>query len=619
MQNIKSENGITLLILVVTVIVLILISVPVIMNTTEVIDLQRYTYFKGDIDRLRESINVIYKDDNSINTIGPKYTGDLGFLSLMQNGEIVKNPNDGEDYYVIDLKELNSHIEYPIELKYGSGNKIEDYSKLDINQGKNTTDINVVQYEYQGKDTYIINAQSKTIYYTDGIEYKSNKYYRLPEDFTELSDVFIVSYDANGGMNAPKMQVVEAFENPSITLGNAPTRYGYIFKGWKVEDDETLYQPGENYTLNRNVTFIAQWEKDLIWKVWTSSNIVELNLIEADLNLIIQNNNEDLINDSAINYEISIQDDSNCPFEVTINGTIINGQKYTGNLPKSENQTSQTLPIHIKKKDGHPITSNETLTLIIKGKTDNRQKDEIINIGVEQYNIIDYSGNNIHAKLINGAKIVKDEDGYCISFDGIDDYAQIAPITLDHTWQYGFGIETKVKYEAFNSFSPILMLGDGPDKTEGQRRAILLQNDGTTAKARMFVDCFKEQWPSYYREYRSSSENAVFELNKITDLKYKVWTKSSTGEYNSSIYKSNVKQSSSSGILTNRLAAYINKNARNINYIGKSYWEGDGYFKGKIYNLKLYLQNGDVSASQEQDDAVNNREGTLVFKYDLNR
>ena len=117
MQKIKNEKGITLIVLVITLIVLVLISIPVIINTTDVTQLQRFVYLKNDIDKLREAIRTAYVDDLSITTIGPKYTGDMSFLEATQNGQDVKNPNDDNNYYVISIKELNTHINAQIELR----------------------------------------------------------------------------------------------------------------------------------------------------------------------------------------------------------------------------------------------------------------------------------------------------------------------------------------------------------------------------------------------------------------------------------------------------------------------------------------------------------------------
>lgn len=246
MQKNKNEKGVTLIILVITIIILILVSVPVVVNTKDLMELQKYTYFKQDIDKLREAIRTTYIDEMSINDIGPKYTGDLSFLNTMQNGTMVKNPNDDENYYVISLKELNSHINAQIDLKYGEGNKKENYGGT----------------EYQGKDTYIINAKTRTIYYNDGIDYKDVIYYRLPEEFSEISDVFVVTYDANGGDSTPNMQTAETTGSTVIKIRDAITRPGYIFKGWKEMNSDKIFQPGEEYTVSQSIKLVAQWEED---------------------------------------------------------------------------------------------------------------------------------------------------------------------------------------------------------------------------------------------------------------------------------------------------------------------------------------------------------------------
>lgn len=252
MQKIKLENekGITLLILVVTIVVLILISVPIVVNTTELSELQDYTDFKADIDKLRESVETTYTDTAlDITQIGPKYTGSLDFLNGSQNGKTVKNPNDNVNYYVINLRELNSHIGAQIDLINGEGNKLNNF-------------VAGVSSTYNGTDAYIINEQSRTIYYTDGVEYKGEKYYRLPEDFTEQSSLYAVQYDVNGGTNAPNMQTVPTTGSEKIQVGAAPTRAGYTFKGWKDSKTGTIYQPNAQYTVTGNVTFIAEWQKN---------------------------------------------------------------------------------------------------------------------------------------------------------------------------------------------------------------------------------------------------------------------------------------------------------------------------------------------------------------------
>ncbi len=245
MQKIKSEKGVTLVVLMITVIILLLISVPIIVNTTDVQELQRYSYFKSDIDKLREAIETAYMDSSDIMTIGPRYVGDESFLDGMQGNQEIRNPNDNAYYYVISLKNLNSYTDSQISLRYGSGNKQETYDNN----------------EYNGSDVYIINANSKTIYYTPGIEYKGTKYYRLPEKFTKQEAAIVVSYDANGGEDAPIMRTYEN-SGTTIIIGDAPKRNGYNFLGYLDEYNNIIYQPGDEYTVTETVTFIAQWEED---------------------------------------------------------------------------------------------------------------------------------------------------------------------------------------------------------------------------------------------------------------------------------------------------------------------------------------------------------------------
>lgn len=245
MQKIKKENGVTLLILVITVVILALISIPIIVNTTDVSELQKYTYFKSDIDKLRETIETTYADMDDLSTIGPIYTGDYSFLDKVQGNDQVLNPNDGNIYYVISLSNLNSYINAQVSLKYGSGNKKENYNNN----------------EYSGSDAYIINEQSKTIYYTSGVEYKGITYYRLPESFTGQPQILVISYDANGGKNAPEMETIDT-TGKSIIIGDAPEKEGYTFKGYLDKNTNVIYQPGDVYTVTESITFVAQWEKN---------------------------------------------------------------------------------------------------------------------------------------------------------------------------------------------------------------------------------------------------------------------------------------------------------------------------------------------------------------------
>lgn len=171
MQKLKNENGITLIVLVIIVIVLSLISIPVVINTTNITQFNKYSRFKEDIDNLRESVSVAFFD-KEIKDIGPKYNGSVDFLKGMQNDQNVKNPNDNENYYVININEVNLYL---------------TVNMTDLNNGSGNYGISEDEIAYTGTDdVYIINEQSRTIYYVKGVQYNGYTYYRLSEKLSEI-------------------------------------------------------------------------------------------------------------------------------------------------------------------------------------------------------------------------------------------------------------------------------------------------------------------------------------------------------------------------------------------------------------------------------------------------
>ena len=72
---------------------------------------------------------------------------------------------------------------------------------------------------------------------------------------------YSITYDANGGENAPTAQTKTHFED--LTLSNEiPTREGYDFLGWATDAEamEAEYQPGSNYIAEGNAMLYAVWQ-----------------------------------------------------------------------------------------------------------------------------------------------------------------------------------------------------------------------------------------------------------------------------------------------------------------------------------------------------------------------
>lgn len=82
--------------------------------------------------------------------------------------------------------------------------------------------------------------------------------------YVTLLGEYTVSYNANGGVGGPDPQT-KYMESSLILSSTRPVQTGYTFKGWSTSSTVTsaMYQPGENYTDNRNITLYAVWEQDL--------------------------------------------------------------------------------------------------------------------------------------------------------------------------------------------------------------------------------------------------------------------------------------------------------------------------------------------------------------------
>lgn len=95
--------------------------------------------------------------------------------------------------------------------------------------------------------------------------YKSGDLYTTDSDITLYAiwkNTYTVTYNANGGSNAPSNQT--KIEDESLLLtSSSPTRSDYSFKGWATSSSSTTiaYKSGDYYEENRNIILYAVWKK----------------------------------------------------------------------------------------------------------------------------------------------------------------------------------------------------------------------------------------------------------------------------------------------------------------------------------------------------------------------
>lgn len=95
--------------------------------------------------------------------------------------------------------------------------------------------------------------------YSPGGTYSTNASVTLYAIWTPI--IYTISYNANGGYNAPNSQTKTYGVNLTLTTA-VPTRTGYTFKGWATSASSTTvaYNPGSVYTANASATLYAVWQ-----------------------------------------------------------------------------------------------------------------------------------------------------------------------------------------------------------------------------------------------------------------------------------------------------------------------------------------------------------------------
>ena len=163
---VKSERGITLIALVITIIIMIILTFTITVNVSQLEEQRTKSNFENDINSLTEEVSQYYARTKTIPIIN-KYTN-----TVMLTG--IKNVNDNNNYYVLDIKQLDVSL-----------NNGKDYkTALSRNRDESISDL---------VDIYIINEQSHTIYYPKGANYNGSIHYTNRETYNRIDSVTHIS------------------------------------------------------------------------------------------------------------------------------------------------------------------------------------------------------------------------------------------------------------------------------------------------------------------------------------------------------------------------------------------------------------------------------------------
>lgn len=185
------------------------------------------------------------------------------------------------------------------------------------------------------------------------------------------------------------------------------------------------------------------------------------------------------------------------------------------------------------------------------------------------------NGNPLNLTLYNGCEIKKDnEDDYYLSFDGVDDYAQLDVLPATINWADGITIEFTAKWDALNNYSRIFDFGNGANKAN-----IALANYAQSNKL-VFLARYENSETMLF-------QNHTVDVGLSNKANYKIVITKNGNDYDFNYYLNN------ESINTTTLSGDLINIERRLNYLGKSHWpEYDGYFNGRIYKLKIDQADG---------------------------
>ncbi len=127
----------------------------------------------------------------------------------------------------------------------------------------NLTSIQILNSSCKINDTEDTISETATIYGYENstAQAYAKKYKRTFKALAGQTNTYMISYNANGGKNAPAAQAKK--KGVTLTLSKTkPTRKGYTFVGWATSKSSTKvsYKSGASFKSDKNTTLYAVWQ-----------------------------------------------------------------------------------------------------------------------------------------------------------------------------------------------------------------------------------------------------------------------------------------------------------------------------------------------------------------------
>ena len=230
----KNNKGVTMITLIVTILVISIIAGVTIYQSVENIKARKIDLLYADLELLEDKVNTYYLNNGGL-PIKEEFKGS-------ENFKTVKNVNDNDVYYVIDISSLDG---------------------VSLN----------MKLDFTGDDVYIMNEQSHTVYYPKGLTIDNETYYTLPKQYSKIEGNKDESKPSIGENETGEDTPIEptlpsvdedglAKEDTTITTDD-PNIQIVIPEGFApviLQTDRTDSMPGENGAV-KAIMPIEDWDK----------------------------------------------------------------------------------------------------------------------------------------------------------------------------------------------------------------------------------------------------------------------------------------------------------------------------------------------------------------------
>ncbi|MEY3868423.1 MAG: hypothetical protein RLZZ338_2314 [Cyanobacteriota bacterium] len=201
------------------------------------------------------------------------------------------------------------------------------------------------------------------------------------------------------------------------------------------------------------------------------------------------------------------------------------------------------------------------------------------------------SKSDVYAIGNNHLVINQSADYSVMKFDGVNDYVSLPEINYD--FSQGMSVEAWVWYDSFQSCSRIIDFGNGAEEN------IVFTNDGVSNTLCLMI-C------------QQSTGKAVTATGALEIKKWIHLAATIDASGMATLYKNGEPIQTAQVHLPNTLK-------RTTNYIGRSNWSNDSYFKGQITDVRIWNKartQAEIKANMSQ--RLSGKEANLVAYYPLN-